>query len=82
MGPSASTSASGRRRSSDSPVVNEPDYAAVDRILPHPVYAKQRWISILNPSEATFRDVVRPLIDEAHERLANARARHAEPSAD
>ena len=35
------------------------------RILPHPVYAKQRWISILNPSEATFRDVVLPLIDEA-----------------
>ena len=53
-----------------------------DTILPHPVYAKQRWISIVNPSEATFRDVVLPLIDEAHDRLADARARHAEPSAD
>ncbi|HEY6013384.1 MAG TPA: DUF6194 family protein [Candidatus Limnocylindrales bacterium] len=46
-----------------------PDYAAFDRILPHPVYAKQRWISILNPSDATFRDVVLPLIAEAHDRL-------------
>jgi hypothetical protein len=54
----------------------EPDYAAYDRILPHPVYAKQRWISVLNPSDATFRDVVLPLIAEAHDRLASARARH------
>ena len=53
-----------------------PEYAAYDRILPHPVYAKQRWISILNPSDATFRDVVLPLIDEAHDRLASTRARH------
>jgi hypothetical protein len=54
-----------------------PDYAAFDRILPHPVYAKQLWISILNPTDATFRDVVRPLLDEAHERVASVRARHA-----
>ena len=54
---------------------------SLDRILPHPVYAKQRWISIVNPSDATFRDVVLPLIDEAHDRLADARARHTDPSA-
>lgn len=48
----------------------EPDYAAFDRILPHPVYAKQRWISILNPSHATVRDTVLPLLTEAHDRLA------------
>ena len=53
-----------------------PDYAALDRLLPHPVYAKQHWISILNPSDATWRDVVLPLIAEAHDRLAAARARH------
>jgi hypothetical protein len=47
-----------------------PDYAALDRLLPHPVYAKQLWISILNPSDATFRDVVLPLLTEAHDRLA------------
>ncbi len=55
----------------------EPDYAAFDRILPHPVYAKQLWISILNPSDETFRDVVLPLLTEAHDRLAAARARHS-----
>ncbi len=53
-----------------------PDYAAFEQILPHPVYAKQLWISILNPSDATFRDVVMPLLTEAHDRLAAARARH------
>jgi hypothetical protein len=31
-----------------------PDYAALDVILPHPVYAKQRWLSILNPSRRSF----------------------------
>jgi hypothetical protein len=56
--------------------IAEPDYAAFDRIFPHPVYAKQRWISILNPSEQTFRDVVLPLLDEAYERVAAQRARH------
>src|SRR5687767_15298963 len=50
--------------------MTEPDYAAFDRILPHPVYAKQRWISVLNPSEATVRDTVLPLLTEAHDRLA------------
>ena len=54
----------------------EPDYAALDRLLPHPVYAKQLWISILNPSDATFRDIVLPLLTEAHDRLAALRSRH------
>ena len=54
----------------------DPDYATFDRLLPHPVYAKQLWISILNPSDATFRDVVMPLLTEAHDRLAAQRARH------
>jgi hypothetical protein len=56
--------------------VTDPDYAAADRLLPHPVYAKQLWISILNPSDARFRDVVLPLLTEAHDRLAAQRARH------
>ena len=54
----------------------DPDYAGFDRFLPHPVYGKQLWISILNPSEATFRDAVLPLLAEAHARVAGARARH------
>jgi hypothetical protein len=56
--------------------VTDPDYAAPDRLLPHPVYAKQLWISILNPTDATFRDLVMPLLTEAHDRLAAQRARH------
>jgi hypothetical protein len=60
--------------------IESPDYAAFDRILPHPVYAKQRWIGIFNPSDATFRDVLLPLIAEAHDRLASARIRHVRPS--
>jgi hypothetical protein len=55
--------------------IDEPEYAAFDRILPHPVYAKQLWISILNPSDETFRDVILPLLTEAHDRLAATRAR-------
>ena len=32
----------------------EPDFTAFDRLLPHPVYGQQRWISILNPTDETF----------------------------
>ena len=53
-----------------------PDYTVLDTLLPHPTYAAQLWISILNPSAATFRDIVIPLIAEAHDRLAAQRARH------
>jgi hypothetical protein len=53
----------------------EPDYAVLDQVLPHPVYAKQRWVAILNPSRRTFDEVVKPLIAEAYERLAKPRAR-------
>src|SRR5262245_52682373 len=29
------------------------DFSALDQIMPHPVYAPQSWICVLNPSEAT-----------------------------
>ena len=54
----------------------DPDYTTLDSMLPHPVYAAQRWICIVNPSAATFRDVVVPLLTVAHDRLAEQRARH------
>jgi len=60
----------------------DPDYTVSDRLLPHPVYARQRWISILNPSDATFHDVVLPLLAEAHDRLASQRAGNRSSSAD
>jgi Family of unknown function (DUF6194) len=55
--------------------IDEPDYAAFDRFVPHPVYAKQRWISIVNPSHETVRETLMPLIAEGHDRLAAARVR-------
>jgi hypothetical protein len=53
--------------------MEDPDYAAFDTFVPHPVYAKQRWISILNPSHATVRDELLPLITAGHDRLAARR---------
>jgi hypothetical protein len=55
--------------------IDEPDYAAFDRFVPHPVYAKQRWISIVNPSHETVREALMPLIAAGHDRLAAARVR-------
>ena len=49
------------------------DYAAFDRYVPHPVYAKQRWISILNPSHATVSETPMALIGAGHDRLAARR---------
>ena len=53
-----------------------PDYTLPDTVLPHPVYAAQRWICIVNPSETTFHEVVVALLNVAHDRLAEQRARH------
>jgi SAM-dependent methyltransferase len=47
----------------------EPDYAALDQILPHPVYGKMYWVCVLNPSVETF-ETVKSLITEAHETAA------------
>jgi hypothetical protein len=57
--------------------LTDPDYAALDRFVPHPVYAKQRWISVLNPSDATVHDELLPLIGAAHDRLVAQRERVA-----
>ena len=45
------------------------DYTAADRILPHPGYAAQGWIAVLNPGEATAAQV-RDLLEEARIRAA------------
>ncbi len=50
------------------------DYAALDRLLPHPLYAPQSWVCVLNPSLATF-DAVKPLLAEAYDRVATRHAR-------
>jgi hypothetical protein len=45
----------------------EHDFTALDTLLPHPVYGRMFWISVLNPSAATF-ETVKPLLAEAYER--------------
>ena len=54
----------------------DPDFTELDRLLPHPVYAKQRWVAILNPSRRSFDEMVKPLLAETHERVA-ARKSHS-----
>lgn len=46
----------------------EYDYTAFDTMMPHPVYGRQRWICIVNPSDATFETKIQPLLAEAYER--------------
>ncbi len=53
------------------------DFTALDQLLPHPVYGRQHWVCVLNPSAATFDQVVRPLLDEAYALAARKRARRA-----
>ncbi|GBF05625.1 hypothetical protein DAERI_050134 [Deinococcus aerius] len=53
------------------------DYTALDRLMPHPLYAPMAWVCVLNPSEATFQ-ALQPLLDEAHTRAARRGAARAE----
>jgi len=42
------------------------DYTALDRLMPHPIYARMHWVSVLNPSRLTF-ERLQPLLAEAYE---------------
>lgn len=42
------------------------DFTSLDLLMPHPVYAAQHWISILNPSEFKFA-MLQPLLKEAYD---------------
>lgn len=41
------------------------DYAATDVLMPHPVYAPQYWVCVVNPADVSL-DAVRELLIEAH----------------
>jgi len=67
----------------------EPDSTALDTLIPHPVYARQHWVAILNPSAVSFEAIVRPLLDEAHgivstraSKIREARTRTADAASD
>jgi hypothetical protein len=53
------------------------DFTALDRFLPHPVYASQSWVCVLNPSRETFR-TVEGLLEEAHRLSAAREAKRAQ----
>lgn len=57
----------------EQPSSPELDFAALDQLLPHPVYGAQSWVCVLNPSAETFR-AVQPLLTEAYDRAAKRRA--------
>ena len=42
------------------------DFAALDQLIPHPVYSWMSWVCVLNPSAATFESV-KPLLSEAYD---------------
>lgn len=56
------------------------DYSVRDRVLPHPHYASQHWVCVVNPGPETTGDV-RVLLDDAYRfaarKHANQRARQA-----
>src|SRR5262245_31398345 len=53
----------------------EPDHTALDVVLPHPLYAAQHWLAILNPSNDSFERFVKPLLEEAHGIVSSREAR-------
>ena len=44
----------------------EYDFTAIDRVMPHPAYAKMFWVCVLNPSDEMM-GTVRTLLAEAYE---------------
>jgi hypothetical protein len=56
------------------------DFTALDQLLPHPFYAPQSWICVLNPSAETF-EKLRPLLAEAYDRAVKRHASYKPPSA-
>jgi hypothetical protein len=72
-----------KQRDDQGVLVTGVDYAATDRLMPHPIYASQYWVSVVNPDQATL-DTVRRLLTEAHgyaaRKYANQRKRRSAAS--
>jgi hypothetical protein len=50
------------------------DFTALDRLMPHPVYRRNLWLCVLNPSDSTF-ETVKPLLAEAYDLAASKHAK-------
>jgi hypothetical protein len=55
------------------------DFTALDQVMPHPVYGRQYWVCVLNPSAATFQTVVQSLLAEAYDRDVRKHAKRGNP---
>jgi Family of unknown function (DUF6194) len=55
----------------------EYDFAALDGLMPHPVYGRNHWVCVLNPSDSTF-ETVKALLAEAYD-IAVRRSRRPLP---
>jgi hypothetical protein len=53
------------------------DFTALDQVMPHPVYGRMYWVSVLNPSDETFATDVHPLLAEAYEMAVTKYQRQA-----
>ena len=42
------------------------NFAALDQLIPHPVYGWMSWVCVLNPSAASFDTLLKPLLSEAY----------------
>lgn len=56
---------------------DEPDFAALDVVMAHPVYRAQGWVSVLNPSPARMAEVD-TLLAIAHGRAVECHDARAE----
>lgn len=55
------------------------DFTAIDRIMPHPEYAAQSFVCVLNPGENSLQ-TVQDLLAEAHALAAQRHARRDKPA--
>jgi hypothetical protein len=69
VGPETFRSLFGSPRSAADEARPEYDFTTLDQLLPHPVYATQSFVCVLNPSDETF-ERLRPLLAEAYARAA------------
>jgi len=56
------------------------DFTALDVVMPHPVYGRQHWLCVLNPSETTFH-ALKPALTEAYA-IDRARSRRKRSGAE
>jgi hypothetical protein len=68
----------GQPPTEDSGAGTDDDFAALDRLMPHPVYARQSFVCVLNPSVETF-ETVKPLLAEAYGIVAARHGGRAQP---